>query len=129
MEKNNLFTWKTYELFNDNFKNKNVKEGNNNSNSNNEDYGEKNSFTLTEDYFDRKLSIHLEKYTIDLGACIVNANNNILCFNKYALNNQSNSYFKVDKFFLEKENNSHRILTRNIYSDFDGPRYRVTNVW
>jgi hypothetical protein len=123
MEKNNIFCWDSYKIYSDtNCINNQLKI------TEKEHLNNLKNFLLNEDYFDNKLNIQKEKYNIDLGASIINANNQIICFNKNTLINHSNSYFKVDKFEIENLNLEKTIRVKNIYSEFNGPRYRVTNV-
>ncbi len=63
-----------------------------------------------------------------MGACIINANKEILCFNKNTLKNQANSYFRVDKFIIE-DLGKNEINAKNIFDELKGPRFRVTNVF
>ena len=127
METNNSFSWNTYDIFYENkVKVKDLVVETQNSNQVDNKINN-SSFIFNEEYFDNKLNKQREKYSFDLGSCIINANNNILCFNKNTINSQSNSYFKVDQLFLENSNHN-TIKVKNIYSSLNGPRYRVTNV-
>ncbi len=127
MEKNTFFTWNTYEIYNtSNDLNENLE--NENNNKSNKNKTDKKLFNLNEDYFDKKLKFTKEKYTIDLGASIINTENEIICFNKNTINNQANAYFKVDKFLIE-DYNKNEIKAKNIFAELNGPRYRVTNVF
>jgi len=123
MEKNNTFSWNIFKIFsspnNNNLQGKKI--------TYTDDLKETQKFIYNEEYFDKKLNIQKEKYNIDLGACIINSNNQILCFNKNTINNHSNSYFKVDKFIIE-DSNENAFVAKSIYSEFNGPRFRVTNV-
>lgn len=118
MELNNAFSWNNYEIYHttdpiDNEKDK---------------INDKNQFIVNENYFDKKLSFNKQKYKLDLGACIVNSDNKILCFNKNTINNQSNCYFKVDELIIKEDKNK-EIIAHNLFSQLDGPRFRVTNVF
>ena len=123
MENNNVFIWRTLEIYNNSHLDDNLKDENNEFICK-----DKNPFILNEDYFDKKLNFKKEKYTIDLGACIINADKEILCFNKNTINNQANSYFKVDKFIID-DHNKNEIKAKNIFAQLNGPRFRVTNVF
>lgn len=136
MENNNSFCWKTYEISIDHFynetnnedfaQNKRIKADENdkiNKKIENNIQEVEKQIILNETYFNEKLN-KAEKYNFDLGAFIINANNNILCFNKNNINKQSNSYFKVDHLIFD----GNKFVASNIYNNFTGPRYRVTSV-
>jgi len=126
MEKNNVFCWNINKIyFTPNLNENKEKKF---EDKPKEEIIEKNIFILQENYFDNKIKTKKEKYNIDLGACIINANNQILCFNKNTIINQANAYFKVDQLIIE-DSNRNEIKAENIFSRLNGPRFRVTNVF